>query len=381
MIISNKVSELEQLIFKFRRDLHRIPEIGYCEVKTSQYILDTLSCFKAFKCARCGETGVKAVCIVDGAKRTIGFRSDMDALEVREQNDIDFKSEHENMMHACGHDGHMAMLLGLAAYIDRYVDKLQYNVVLIFQPAEESYGGAVSMIENGVLDNPRVDVVYGFHLMPSIEIGRVGVKPGALMASASEFDVLFKGKSAHGAMPELGNDALCAACQFVASSQGIVSRGVSPYDNCVVTYGAINGGSLRNIICDSCLVKGTMRSFGDATYNTVKERIIKAAHGAAEIYGCTAEYVEKVVYPFVNNPINETEQVIKLLGNDCLMVEPMMIAEDFSFYQRQLPAVFMFLGCLDKDMPRKLHSEFFDFDERALLFGVEIYTRLLKLGD
>ena len=381
MIVLNEIKEFANLIFKYRRDLHKIPEIGYCEYKTSAYILDVLSGFKAFEVSRCGDTGVKAVFRVIGANKTIAFRSDMDALEVTEQNDVDFKSTHENMMHACGHDGHMAMLLGLAAYIDKYKDKLKHNIVLIFQPAEESYGGAQSMIENGALDNPIVDVMYGFHLMPSIEIGKIGIRKGALMAQASEFDVIFKGKSAHGAMPELGNDALCAACQFVTSSQGIVSRSVSPYEQCVLTYGAIKGGTLRNVICDNCVINGTMRSFSNEVYENVKGKIIAAAEGAAQMYGCSAEYIEKTVYPFVDNPAKKTEDIIDLLLDAVQTVDPMMIAEDFSFYQRKVHAVFMFLGCLDKDMPRKLHSETFNFDETALLYGVQAYINILKMHD
>ncbi len=367
------------LLKQYRRDLHKIPEIGYNEYKTQQYIIAALEKYSAFKTEKCAGTGVKAVCMLNPEYTTIGFRADMDALEICETNDVEYKSRHQGYMHACGHDGHMAMLLGLAAYINDNIDKLMYNIVLIFQPAEESYGGAKSMIDAGALSDPKIDVMYGYHLMPSLPIGKIGYRCGALMAQASEFDVEFVGKSAHGAMPDQGADALAAACQFVTNTQGIVSRCVDPYQQCVITYGSISGGALRNVICDNCLIKGTMRTFSDATYDMAKQKIINAAQASAEMYGCKANYTEKVVYPFVNNPQKETEEIAHLLGDMAVKVQPMMIAEDFSFYQRCVPAVFMFLGCLDDKLPRKLHSDNFNFDDNVLALGLEIYTKIIKI--
>lgn len=374
-------SKYKKLLSDFRRELHAIPEIGYKEFKTKEYIMNALSKLSAFKIYECTPTGIKAVCIIDPKLKTLGFRADMDALEITEQTNAEYCSKHEGFMHACGHDGHMAMILALANYINYNLESIKYNVVLIFQPAEESYGGAKSMIDNEALNNPDIDVLFGFHLMPSLAIGKIGYRCGALMAQASEFDVEFIGKAAHGAMPEKGCDALAAACQFVTSSQGIVSRCVDPYQQCVLTYGAINGGTLRNIVCDKCIIKGTMRSFSDDVYQSVKNKIISAASGAANMYGCSARYTERVVYPFVNNPEKETIRAVELINDtdlETVAVDPMMIAEDFSFYQRKIPAVFLFLGCLDEKNPRKLHSEYFDFDEDVLVHGLNVYITLLK---
>ena len=376
---NNKLDHYFKAMVGFRRDLHRIPEIGYNEHKTQSYLLKKLEVLQNFKVEKCAGTGVKAVCMLNSEYKTVGFRADMDGLEIQEANDVVYKSCHEGFMHACGHDAHMAMVLALAYYINDNIDKLEHNVVLLFQPAEESYGGAKSMIDAGALSNPQIDVLYGYHLMPSLSIGKIGYRCGALMAQASEFDVRFIGKSAHGAMPDQGADALAAACQFVTASQGIVSRCIDPYQQCVITYGSISGGALRNIICDDCLIKGTMRTFSDENYNMAKSRLINIAEASAQMYGCKSEYVERVVYPFVNNPQKETMDAVGILGDLAQEVEPMMIAEDFSFYQRQVPAVFMFLGCLDVEKPRKLHSEEFNFDESVLALGLDIYIKLLGI--
>lgn len=377
--VNKNLNRYSEALVGFRRDLHRIPEIGYNEHKTQKYLLDKLSILQNFKVEKCAGTGIKAVCMLDDKYKTIGFRADMDGLEIQEANDVAYKSCHDGFMHACGHDGHMAMVLALACYINDNIDRLKYNVVLLFQPAEESYGGAKSMIDADALSNPKIDVMYGYHLMPSLPIGKIGYRCGAMMAQASEFDVRFIGKSAHGAMPDQGADALAAACQFVTASQGIVSRCIDPYEQCVITYGSILGGALRNIICDDCVIKGTMRTFSTKNYNLAKSRLINIAEASAHMYGCKAEYIEKVVYPFVNNPVKETIDALDILGDSAQEVAPMMIAEDFSFYQRKVPAVFMFLGCLDTVKPRKLHSEEFNFDEGVLAFGLDIYIKLLGI--
>lgn len=378
--ISQEIEPYSELLLNLRRDLHRIPEQGYSEFKTQKYIMDFLAQFPCFTVEKCGGTGVKATCLVQNAKETVGFRADMDALAICEQSGREFASKHVGMMHACGHDGHMAMLLGLACYIAQHQQKLEHNVVLLFQPAEESNGGACLMIKEGCLANPKVDRLYGYHLMPSIPIGMVGLKSGPLMAQACEFDVTFHGRSAHGAMPQCGADAVAAACEFVNAVHGIITRTVDPYEPALVTFGSIHGGTKRNVLCDRCTLEGTMRTFSEALYKHLKEKIHIKMHAIAESYGCHAEFTEHVVYPCVHNPERESEALAKKIGTQNILVpKPMMIAEDYSFYQQQVPAVFVFLGCKDEVEERALHSERFDFDERALCVGLALYASILNL--
>ena len=377
--IQAKIHSYAPYMTQMRRALHRIPEIGYKEYKTSRFIMEQLQQYPCFEVSQCGETGIKAVFMSGANAETVAFRADMDALAIRENTQAEYSSCHNGFMHACGHDGHMAILLGLARLINDCKDSIRYNIVLLFQPAEESYGGAESMIDAGCLEVPAVDRMYGYHLMPSLPVGTVGIKSGALMAQASEFDVEFYGKSAHGAMPHCGADAIAAACQFVSGAQGIISRCVNPAEQCVVTFGSISGGEVRNIVCDYCKLQGTMRTFSDEIYSSVRERLTGFAEASARMFGCSAVYTERVLYPFVNNDEALCNELRDIAGPAAVSVEPMMIAEDFSFYQRRVPAAFMFLGCGDGTEEKKLHSDCFDFDERALEVGLEIYSRILEL--
>jgi len=366
-----------------RRALHQIPEEGLAEFQTRSYLVAQLQAMGITDIRFFYNTGIRAVIAADKPQGTIGFRADMDALCIKECNTHSFVSKQEGMMHACGHDGHMALLLGLAHYCMDHRAELKYNVVCLFQPAEESVGGAEQMILQGALEQPKVDLMLGFHLMPEVLLGKIGVKSGPMMAQTCEFDVVFNGKSAHGAMPHKGADTIAAACEFYNNIQTILTRRIDPYEHALITIGKFSGGSRRNIISDKTVLEGTMRTFSEEVYQTVKDLLLAKMNASAQNFGANAEFKEVTVYPVVSNPEKQTKTIMQIIGEENICpVQPMMIAEDFSYYQKSIPAVFMFLGCKPQaqqapgSMP--LHSNVFDFDETALCYGLETYIKILK---
>jgi len=377
--VSKLAAQYAQEMRNIRRELHQIPEEGYKEEKTQNYIMNTLSGLGVDKLEVFACTGVRAVIFAQNPIETICFRADIDALCIEEKNTTGFISKHKGYMHACGHDGHMALLLGLARFCMENHHSLKYNVVLLFQPAEESVGGAKHMIEEGVLENPKVDRMYGFHIMPDVPEGMVGIKAGAMMASTCEFDIEIIGKSAHGAMPQKGIDTIAIGCEFYNAIQTVLNRTIDPYENVLVTIGRINGGTRRNIIADKLIMEGTLRTFNEDVFNIARDGIVRKLNSVCSCYGATASFKEIVSYPCVTNPTKQTEEIIKLIGTENIVdIKPLMIAEDFSYYQKALPAVFMFLGSKKAGaLNASLHSCYFDFDEAILTVGLEIYGRIL----
>ena len=361
-------------ITQIRRSLHRIPELALKEHKTQKFILKYLSAL-GLKPEKVAGTGIKQVFLTPGAKKTIGFRADIDGLTMQELNETDYASGHEGLMHACGHDGHTSILLMLAKYLTQNRDKLSVNVVLLFQPGEELLGGAKLMIEAECLKNPDIDVLYGLHLWPEIEIGKVGLREGPTMAATSEINVNITGKSAHGASPQKGIDAIVVAAQFIQMVQTIVTRSVNPYEKALITIGKIRGGESRNILPERVKMQGTVRTFKESVYIGIRERILDILQGLEISTGVKTKFTEVMRYPVLDNPMDLNEELVERLEyEDIVFMNEMMAAEDLSFYQQQIPALFFFLGIGTEN---SLHSNLFDFDERALLGGLEIYRRIL----
>jgi len=365
------------LLRSFRRALHRIPEPAHAEHKTQRFVLECLSKTGADVIERVG-TGVKAVYRAPRSAGTLCFRADMDALSITEENDVPYASLSKGYMHACGHDGHMAVLLAFASLLAAHRERMPYDVVLLFQPAEESVGGAKGMVAAGVLQNPGVDAVFGLHLMPHVPQGRIGVKVGALMAAASEFEITITGKSAHAAMPHEGVDALLAAAYLVVQLQGVVSRDTDPFEPCVVSVGKICGGEARNVIAREVVLQGTARSYSKAVADRTRERIGALLVGLHAGMGVTAEFVETMYYPPVVNDERLAKKAARLLGDMACEPAPLMTAEDFAYYQREAPGLFLFLGCRNegKGFTHALHTPRFDFDEEALVTGLEAFWRI-----
>lgn len=372
----NMVEELRQI----RRDLHKIPELGLKEYKTSAYIREKLTSFGITELETWLETGVVAVIRGKGKKEAVAFRADMDALPVTEQTGCDFTSEHVGCMHACGHDGHVTVLLGFAKYLQEHKDELENDVVLIFQPAEEGPGGAQLLVDAGLFEKHPVRCIIGCHIFPQVPQGKVACRKGAMMARNGEVDVHIYGESAHGAQPQLGHDAVLAAGAVITGLHTILSRNVSPLDSGVLTFGAIHGGEACNIIAKEVKLEGTMRAFSDEAYETMTKRVQEVASGIAAGYGCKGEAVFRHMYRVVDNDPKLVELLQEVAGDNYEETPPYMLAEDFSLYLQKVPGMFFFLGSgnEEKGYIHSLHSAQFQFDEEILALGVETYAKLLK---
>ncbi len=364
----------------YRKDLHQIPELSLKEHKTSTYIKNELTDlgYEPFSLL---DTDV-LVYIDAKSDETIAFRSDIDALPVTEETGIDYVSQHPGRMHACGHDGHMSMLLGLAQYLSDKQDQLKKNILLIFQPAEESIGGAKLLCDTGVLDKYHVNAIFGIHLYPEIEQGLLASKPNEFMAMASEVTITVHGKSAHGAMPHLGVDANLILSKLLMDFQTIQTRQVSPLEYSIITFGKIGGGSVRNAVSDHAFMEGTIRAFSIETFTLIKDKIRAICTQYETAYDCQIDVnITEGYLPVINHP--DLYQRWLKATQDFTVHEfnkPLMIAEDFSFYQDQVPGVFFYVGTKNEELgfTHSLHHPKFNFDETVLDTGLSAYKAVLK---
>ena len=364
-----------------RINLHQIPEIAFDLFKTEAYLKAELKKL-GYKTINVAKTGIIAIKTGKG-KETIAFRSDMDALNVLEETGIKYKSKHVGKMHACGHDGHMAMLLGFAKYLTTLKD-LKKNVMLVFQPAEEGPGGAKLIVESGIFKKYNVKAIFGIHLYPDLEEGKYGLVDGPMMAQNGEFDLLVKGTSAHGAQPHKGNDAILASGNLVVQYQAIVARFLNPLQPSVVTIGTINGGEARNIIAHSVKMSGTVRSFNPKNYLEIKRGLNQINKGIEASFNVKVQMDFRDYYPPVINDHDLFSKVSEALPKTSVKaIEPMMFAEDFAFYQQALPGMFIMLGTRNEKLgyTHPLHSCYFNFKEEVLTKGVELYASILKAMD
>ena len=367
-------------IVKYRRDLHKIPEICLKEVKTSTYLKDVLTSlgYNPFSLL---ETDV-LVYIDKGFDETIAFRSDIDALQVKEENEIEFKSTHEGFMHACGHDGHMAMLLSFAEYLKEIEDILNKNILLIFQPAEESIGGAKLLCDKGLMKDYNVKAIFGIHLFPDLNEGVLGTRPGEFMAMASEVNIEVIGKSAHGAMPQFGIDSNVILSKLLLDFQTIQTRNISPLEYSIITFGKIQGGTVRNVVSDKAIMEGTVRAFNKETFNNIIDKMKTICEGYEKAYNCKINFHNTSGYLAVINDKNLFE-MFKKANKDIEIFEfekPLMIAEDFSFYQDEVPGLFFYVGIRNEELGyvHALHNSKFNFREEALELGLTAYINILK---
>jgi amidohydrolase len=363
---------------KYREDLHQIPELQFELYKTSAYIKEELTNmgYEIHQSAKTGWVAYKK----GKKKSSIAFRSDMDGLPVFEKSDYPYPSKHLGQMHACGHDGHMSMLLGFAYYL-KDLELKNESIVLIFQPAEEFPGGAKVIIEEGFLDRFNVTKIFGIHLYPNLEEGTYGLVKGPMMARNGEFNLEIKGQSAHGAEPHKGNDAILAASFLVNQLNTIVSRNIDPFDQSVVTVGTIHGGVARNIIAQNVKITGTMRAFDDKVYFKMKDRFAKIVEGIKTAFEVDIDYEIMDLYPVVYNDPNIVNFIEKHLEDAAhTYIKPLMASEDLAFYQQKVPGMFTMLGTknIDKGFIHPLHSCYFNFDESVLIKGVELYIRIAK---
>jgi amidohydrolase len=380
--ILTEVNAIKDEIIANRRDFHKYPELGFNEHRTAKVIAEKLGSYGIEVKKGIGKTGVLGELQGSSNGKTIALRADMDALPIQETSDISYKSQTDGIMHACGHDGHLAMLLGAAKILSQNKDRFSGNIRFIFQPAEEGEGGARYMIADGCLNN--VDEIYGMHLWNYQPYGEIGVKSGSIMAAADIFDVIIKGVGGHGAMPQGTVDAIVTASNLIMSLQTIVSRNTDPLESTVITIGKIEGGNGFNIIADEVKLRGTVRAMTEENRLMVKSRMQEIIDGVAKSTGAIIEMDYQEGYPPTVNDDNATKFVAsvanKIFSKGTIEPYLTMGAEDFSYYLQKVPGCFFFIGSAPsntKPMSVPHHCSHFDIDERALLVGTSVFVQLI----
>ncbi len=381
MNIRTEIKKIENMIIGWRRDFHQFPELSFQEYRTADVIADELRSMGLEPKVKVGKTGVTADLKFDDGP-IIGLRADMDALPIQETSGLPFSSKNDGVMHACGHDGHMAMLLGAAKVLTQKDDQYNGTVRFIFQPAEEGQGGARYMIEDGCLDG--IDEIYGIHIWNYQPVGEVGVKDGPVLAAADMFDIKIKGIGGHGAAPQGTVDCVIIASHLVQALQTIVSRNTNPLESTVISIGKINGGHNFNIIADEVSLSGTARAYTEENRSLIKTRMKEIIQGVEKTYNAQITFDYKDGYPPTINHTEPTEKVLKaakqVVGTKAGMPYLSMGGEDFAYYLQKKPGCFFFVGSAPNkkelfETPH--HCSHFTMDERALLVGPSIYLNLL----
>ncbi|MBP2627814.1 MAG: amidohydrolase [Firmicutes bacterium] len=379
-IIKNLIEKHNDYVVNLRRHFHTHPELSTQEFNTQKKIIDELSSLGLHP-KKIAITGV--IADLQGALpgKTVAIRADIDALELQDECDRPYQSKHPGVCHACGHDGHTAMLIGIAKTLVELKDELQGTVRFLFQPSEERFpGGALAMIDEGALLG--VDSIIGAHLWQPLNVGTIGITYGPMMASPDEFTIKISGKGGHASMPHQTVDALLVGAQITVALNTIVSRSVDPMEQAVISLGVFKAGDTFNIIPDTAILNGTVRSFNEGLRMLLFDRIEQVTKGICEAAGATF-ILEKFLGfpPVINNPAISTilaDAGTKTLGSEnILTINPVMGGEDFSHYLEKVPGAFMFVGVGNKDagIIYPQHHPKFDIDEKALAYGVEIMTR------
>lgn len=379
--ILENIKDIKPWLISVRRDLHSTPELGLEEFLTREKIMGYLDEIGIDYTTFDNHTGVMASLIVPNAKKTIAIRADIDALPIIENNNLSYKSIFPGKMHACGHDAHTAILLGTCKVLFQMKESLNVNVKFLFQPAEETVGGAKLLIEDGCMENPKVDYTIGLHVNPDINTGCVELKYDTMNASTDTINIKIKGKQGHSAYPHEGVDAIVCSAHVITALQTLISRNISPNDSVVLSLGVINGGVVGNIICGEVNIKGTLRTLNSNTREFAKKRIIEIVYSTCKSFGAFGSVdIEEGYMPLINdNFIVDIvkENSIKLLGKDNVLLKkyPSLGAEDFSFFLNYSKGAFYHLGCRneEKSITAHLHSEDFNIDENCLKIGVALH--------
>jgi amidohydrolase len=378
-----EINRLEPSLVEWRRDFHRHPELAFEERRTSDVVRAFLeSCW--IEVRSCGRTGLRGFLRGGKPGRTVALRADMDALPVTELADHDYRSENDGVMHACGHDGHMAILMGAAKVLAAHRENLPGNYVFLFQPSEErSPGGAPLMMEEGALEG--VDRIFGLHLWQPLPSGVVGLCAGPMMAQADEFEVTVHGRGGHASQPQATVDPVLVASHLVVAVQTIVSRFSDPMQPVVVSITTVHGGRINNIIPDSVTMTGTVRTLDSATQRLVKQRLEEVCDATCRTFGATSEFRYEDGYPPLVNDAASVEVVLKVAASEfgadkSQTIRPVMGGEDFAYFLERVPGAFAMLGIGD-NRPHPHHNARFDIDEAVLPIGVRLMTSVaLKMA-
>ncbi len=383
--IKQSAQSLRQELSDIRRHLHMNPELSLKEHKTAAFIASKLDEYNIRYEKGIAVTGL--VGYIEGknpGSRTIALRADMDALPINEENDVEYKSITPGVMHACGHDLHMTCLLGAAKILQQFRDELTGTVKLIFQPSEETFpGGASMMIKEGVLENPKPSAIFGQHVLPELEAGKIGLKAGQYMASTDEIYLTVHGKGGHGATPDLNIDTVVIASHIIIALQQIVSRNATPTIPSVLSFGSVKAEGRTNIIPNEVKIAGTFRTFNEKWRADAHEKITRLAKGIAESMGGSCDVFIDKGYPFLVNDadvtLNTREAAVRYLGAENVVdLEQRMTAEDFAYYSQLVPACFYRLGVRNesKGIIHNLHTSRFDADEKSLETGAGLMAYL-----
>lgn len=381
--LHREVDEILPGIVADRRYLHQHPELGFQEHETARFVVERLQSLGAEEIkSGVGRTGVTA--LIQGARpgKTVALRADMDALPILEENDVEYRSQHDGVMHACGHDSHVAMLLGTARMLTQLREQFAGTVKLIFQPGEEGLGGAMAMIEDGALENPTPDGIFGIHIWQGLDTGVVAARPGTAMVAADGFIITIHGLGGHGAQPQLCIDPIAVGAQIVVALQMIVGRELDPTLPGVVTVGAFHAGEAANVIPEVAELRGTIRAVTQEQREMMAKRIEEIARGIGETMRAKVDVkITFGVPPTVNDPA--MTEIVKsaareVVGEDGAIDGPLMVvSEDMSEFLNRVPGCFYFVGSqnAERGLTWGHHHPRFDIEEDAMAIGVETMTR------
>jgi hippurate hydrolase len=387
MTLVKNLKQLHAEMRKWRQHLHQFPETAFEETQTAAFIAEKLTSFGLDVHQGLGRTGVVATLSTGNSKKKIALRADMDALFIQEQNIFSHASCHDGKMHACGHDGHSAMLLGAASYLskNRHFDGTVY---FIFQPAEEGRAGAKQMINDGLFDQFPADCVFGMHNFPDIPVGHFAVKSGAMMASSDSFEIIITGKATHAAIPHLGCDPIVVAAQLINSLQTIVSRNIDPADCAVLSITQIHAGNTWNAIPESVVLRGTFRSFNENVKTLIVDKMTQLVNSICTGFDVSVKIEfnpENEGYPVTFNTQAETAIALKaaqaVAGDNCVNQNPTpsMGAEDFSFMLQEKPGCYIWIGNGSSENSCLLHNPHYDFNDEILPVGAAYWVKLVEI--
>ncbi|WP_013323762.1 amidohydrolase [Gloeothece verrucosa] len=383
MKIRPDIQNLQPLLIEWRRHFHQYPELGFNEVMTAEFIAQGLRQWGLEPITGVAQTGIVVTLKGNRPGKTLALRADMDALPIEENQELSYKSKHPGISHACGHDGHIAILLGVAHYLSEHRD-FPGEVKLIFQPAEEGLGGAQAMIEAGVTEG--IDAIIGLHLWNNLPVGTIGVRPDNLMAASERFECLITGRGGHPGMPQQTIDAVIVVTQIIQALQTIVARNINPFDPCVITVGQVGAGTRYNVIASTAQFSGTVRYFHPYLQEFLPKRIEEVIRGVCQIHGAEYELHWHRTSPTVKNQAQLTELVTKIakyrveIPQNIIYDCQTMAGEDFSYFQAKIPGCFFFLGSGNPQMELNYphHHPRFNFQEIALSYGVEMLVSCVE---
>lgn len=381
------VAQMHPELTAWRRELHQHPQTAFEETYASEFVAERLKEMGLEVHRGLAKTGVVGTLqgnrTSSGTLKRIGLRADIDALDIEEQNDFPHKSQNPGKMHACGHDGHTTMLLGAAKYLSR-TRNFSGTVQFIFQPAEENEGGGRVMVEEGLFDQFPVEAVFGMHNWPGLEVGRLAVRSGPIMAAFDVFEIRIVGRGAHAALPHRSIDPVAVAGQLITALQTICSRNADPMEQLVISVTQVHAGDTWNVIPTEAVLRGTVRTFNPDVQTLAQTRIEQLAHGVCQAFGADCEVDYQKRYPATVNSEREveySENVANLLfGKDNVVCNPTpsMGAEDFAFMLQQKPGAYVWLGAGPAEKGRLLHNPHYDFNDEILPWGVNFWVALVE---